>query len=93
MSHLFPNYLSSVIRSVSRFIYAFYSLFLGLSPSHTLISVTFDSIIYALYSLSGLCLAHIHILSGFMLFRFIYAFYSLSGSAFSTYTNYVLMLL
>ena len=67
MSHLFPYYLSSIIRSVSRFIYiyAFYSLFLGLSPAHTLINVTFDSIIYALYSLSGLSLAHICLLSGF----------------------------
>ena len=47
------------------YIYAFYSLFSGLSPAHTLIGVTFISIIYALYNLPGLSLAHIHLLSGF----------------------------
>ena len=47
-------------------LYAFYSLSLGLSLAHTLISVTFDPIMYALYSLSGLSLAHIRLLSGFL---------------------------
>ena len=74
---LIVSQLLYAIRLVSRYIYAFYSLFLGLSPAHTLICVTFISIIYALYSLLGLSLAHIPYYLVFMLFRLIYAFYSL----------------
>ena len=55
----------------------FNSLFSGLSPAHTLISVTFNSIIYALYSLLGLSLAHILISVTFN--SIIYALYSLWG--------------
>ena len=67
------------IRLLSRFIYiyAFYSLFLGLSPAHTLICVTFISILYALYSLLGLSLAHTLICVTFV--SIIYALYNLSG--------------
>ena len=81
--------LPYAIMSVSRIIYAFYSLFLGLSLAHTLISVTFDSIIYALYSLSGLSLAHILICVTFV--SIIYALYSLLGLSLAHILYYLIL--
>ena len=70
--------LPYAIISVSMFIYAFYSLFSGLSLAYIYVNVTFNSVIYALYNLLGLSLAHICILSDFCIpVGFIYAFYSL----------------
>ena len=72
------SHLPYAIISDSIFIYAFYSLFSGLSLAHIYIIVTFNSVIYALYCLLGLSLAHICISFDVCIpIRFIYAFHSL----------------
>ena len=66
---LFPNYHMQLGQFLSLYM-LFYSLFWGLSLAHTLNSVMLDSIIYALYSLSGLSLAHTLIIWFYILYMF-----------------------